>query len=61
MREPADLTRIRRFMHALGAASREPARAYLTGGATAVLHGWRPRMIDERDELCRRHADLRRR
>lgn len=60
MPEPADLTRIRRFMHALGAAAREPARAYLTGGATAVLNGWRASTIDvdvklvpERDELFR--------
>ncbi|CAN5745734.1 hypothetical protein BH24ACI5_BH24ACI5_03780 [soil metagenome] len=60
MREPADLTRIERFMRALGENAREPARVYLTGGATAVLHGWRGSTIDvdlkivpDRDDLLR--------
>jgi hypothetical protein len=68
MREPADLTRIQRFMRALGAGAREPARVYLTGGATAVLHGWRESTIDvdiklvpERDELFRALPDLKER
>jgi hypothetical protein len=46
VRELADATRIRRFMEALGAAARTPARVYFTGGATAVLMGWRPSTID---------------
>jgi hypothetical protein len=33
-------------MQALGEAAREPLRAYLTGGATAVLLGWRDATID---------------
>lgn len=33
-------------MDALGAAASAPARAYFTGGATAVLHGWRASTID---------------
>ena len=60
MREPADLTRIERFMRALGRETRESGRVYFTGGATAVLHGWRTSTIDvdvkfvpERDELFR--------
>lgn len=60
MREPADLNRIRRFMRALGGEARADARVYFTGGATAVLHGWRPSTIDvdvkivpESDELFR--------
>lgn len=46
MRELADAPRIRRFMEALGAAAGVPARVYFTGGATAVLLGWRPSTID---------------
>lgn len=46
MRQVADATRIRRFMSALGDASREPAHVYFTGGATAVLYGWRATTID---------------
>lgn len=46
MREVADGARIRRFMEALGTASHAPARVYLTGGATAVLLGWRASTID---------------
>ena len=46
MRALADGDRIHRFMRALGAASPEEARVYFTGGATAVLHGWRASTID---------------
>jgi prepilin-type N-terminal cleavage/methylation domain-containing protein len=60
MREVADLERIRRFMRRLGAEARRPARVYFTGGATAVLLGWRPstidvdlRLVPEHDELLR--------
>src|SRR5262249_25833191 len=38
--------RIRRFMRALGDASGTDARVYFTGGATAVLEGWRASTID---------------
>ena len=46
MRRLADEARIRTFMRALGRAARRPARVYLTGGATAVLSGWRASTID---------------
>ncbi len=46
MREVADAGRVRRFMEALGRVSREPGQVYLTGGATAVLEGWRAETAD---------------
>ena len=46
MRELADADRIRRFMRALGEEGQSPARIYFTGGATAVLYGWRESTID---------------
>lgn len=46
MRALADAARIRRFMTALGAEADAEARVYFTGGATAVLHGWRSSTID---------------
>ena len=46
MREVADVDRIRRFMRALGAEADVPTRVYFTGGATAVLLGWRASTID---------------
>lgn len=60
MRQLTDADRIRHLMRALGAETGEPTRLYFTGGATAVLIGWRPTTIDvdiriqpERDELLR--------
>lgn len=46
MRELADETRIRAFMRALARGAAAPGRVYLTGGATAVLSGWRDSTID---------------
>ena len=46
MRELADSTRIERFMRELGKSTNEEGRVYLTGGATAVLEGWRDTTID---------------
>lgn len=46
MRALADEARIRAFLRALGPAAKSPARVYLTGGATAVLHGWRASTLD---------------
>jgi hypothetical protein len=46
MREVADVERIRRFMRAFGAAAEVATRVYFTGGATAVLLGWRTSTID---------------
>src|SRR5438105_15776403 len=60
MREVADRDRIHRFMRALGAETNEDTRVYFTGGATAVLFGWRDSTIDvdikivpDRDHLLR--------
>lgn len=46
MRELADSTRIEKFMRELGRAVQVDGRIYLTGGATAVLFGWRETTID---------------
>jgi len=46
MRELAGAGRIREFMHRLGAAVSKETRIYLTGGATAVLLGWRETTLD---------------
>jgi hypothetical protein len=52
MRHPVDAGRVRRFMRALGEASGgaggpgESVRIFLTGGATAVLLGFRASTID---------------
>jgi hypothetical protein len=60
MRELADEVHIEQFMRALGRAATVEGRVYLTGGATAVLHGWRASTIDvdikvipDRDEILR--------
>lgn len=60
MRELADSTRIEQFMRELGRAAQIEGRVYFTGGATAVLHGWRATTIDvdiklipDQDELLR--------
>ena len=60
MRELADAKRIRRFMRALGEAAGGGASVYFTGGATAVLVGWRGTTVDvdlqlvpERDDVLR--------
>jgi hypothetical protein len=46
MREPADAERLRAFMEALAENARDECRVYFTGGATAVLEGWRKQTID---------------
>lgn len=65
MRALADAGRIRRFMRAFGAEAPVDTRVYFTGGATAVLHGWRESTIDvdirfapEHDALFRAIARL---
>jgi hypothetical protein len=65
VRELADAERIRRFMRAFGAEADEEGAVYLTGGATAVLVGWRESTIDvdlklvpESDRLLRAVARL---
>ncbi len=46
MRRLADTERIRAFMDAVGRAANREIRLYFTGGATAVLSGWRSSTID---------------
>ena len=46
MRRPVDEERIRRFMSELGEEADREGRLYFTGGATAVLLGWRASTID---------------
>jgi hypothetical protein len=60
VREQAEEDRIRRLLAALGRAARREGTCYLTGGATAVLLGWRAATIDvdialepEQDEVLR--------
>ncbi len=52
-------------MRALGDAARGETRIYLTGGASAVMNGWRPATLDidiecvpDRDEILRAIAAL---
>lgn len=65
MRRPVDAERIRAFMRALGTEADRPGRVYFTGGATAVLVGWRRSTIDvdikpepESDRLLRAIVQL---
>ncbi len=60
MRDLTDERRLREFMRRLGERVNAPGRVYLTGGATAVLHGWRASTVDvdiaieaERDDVLR--------
>ena len=46
MRAPVDLERIRALARELARAAREDTTLYLTGGATAVVEGWRPSTVD---------------
>ena len=60
MRDLTTQSQIREFMKAFGRAARNRCRVYFTGGATAVLSGWRESTVDidlrfepESDELYR--------
>ena len=46
MRGLADADRLRRFLRELAREAEADAAVYLTGGATAVLLGWRASTID---------------
>lgn len=46
MRQLSNRDRIRQLMRALGAEADQTVRLYFTGGATAVLLGWRETTID---------------
>jgi hypothetical protein len=58
VRQPVDRERIQAFARALGRDALSDTKLYLTGGATAVLRGWRAATLDidirfepEADEL----------
>lgn len=46
MREEVDTKKLERFLTELGKAAKGPGRVYLTGGASALLIGWRAATID---------------
>jgi hypothetical protein len=46
MRAAANAAKIHAFMAALGSTAKSPGCIYLTGGATALLHGWRASTVD---------------
>jgi len=63
MRAPVDRDRIRALARELARDAREDTTVYLTGGATAIVEGWRPSTVDvdlrlepESDALLRRIA-----
>jgi hypothetical protein len=65
MRERADAERVRRLAAELGGAVLPGTKMYLTGGATAVLEGWRQSTVDvdvrfepDSDEPLRRISEL---
>ena len=65
MRAPVTEARLREFMRRLAANARDPGRVYLTGGASAILRGWRASTLDidlafvpENDRLLSRLPDL---
>lgn len=65
MREPADAGRVRRLAAELGRVVSPGTKMYLTGGATAVLEGWRDSTVDidvrfepDSDEPLRRISEL---
>ncbi len=58
MRRLADAERIHALLRELARACEEPVRLYLTGGATAVLMGWRPTTIDVDIKLVPEHDPL---
>jgi hypothetical protein len=68
MREAVTEPRLREFMRAIAAEPREAGRIYLTGGASAVLRGWRDSTVDvdltivpENDRILRAIPDLKER
>lgn len=68
MRAPVDAARVRALVRELGVAAPRGTRLYLTGGATAVLEGWRISTVDvdlrfepESDALLKRIAEVKER
>ena len=58
MRGLADAERLRRFLKELARAADADAAVYLTGGATAVLLGWRDSTIDADILIVPEHDSL---
>jgi hypothetical protein len=65
MREAVTEPRLRQFMKAIAAEGGAPGRIYLTGGASAVMRGWRDSTLDvdikivpENDRVLRAIPDL---
>jgi hypothetical protein len=58
MRGLADADRLRRFLSELARAADAEAAVYLTGGATAVLFGWRESTIDADILIVPEHDSL---
>ncbi|MDP3851656.1 MAG: hypothetical protein Q8Q59_14210 [Luteolibacter sp.] len=46
MRPPVQVQKLETLMAAMGRRVKSAGRIYLTGGATALLHGWRPMTVD---------------
>lgn len=46
MRQPIDVERLRQFIRAMARDARDEVRVFLTGGATALLYGWRATTAD---------------
>jgi len=46
MRPPVQIEKLEALMAAMGRTVNSPGCIYLTGGATALLHGWRPMTVD---------------
>jgi hypothetical protein len=46
MRPPVQLQKLETLMAAMGRRVKSSGRIYLTGGATALLHGWRSMTVD---------------
>ena len=46
MRPPVQIEKLEALMSAMGRAVKGHGRIYFTGGATALLHGWRPMTVD---------------
>ena len=46
MRPPVNIARLHSFMASMGQRIKDSGRIYLTGGATALLHGWREMTVD---------------
>lgn len=68
MRRLTDPDRLKAFMRGLAAAARHEGRVYFTGGATALLLGWRSATVDidialeaESDEMLRAIPELKER